>query len=72
LLTIRGEQHREEQSQEGQVLRSEISRSSFSRTMALPQGVEAERVTAELKDGVLEICLPKVEKTERKRIEIQG
>lgn len=72
MLTLRGEQRREEKSEEGQVLRAEISRSSFSRTIALPHTVDAERVTAELKDGVLEVHLPKVEKTERKRIEVRG
>ncbi len=71
-LTIRGEQQREEKTEEGDVLRAEISRSSFSRTVALPEGVDADHVVAELKEGVLEVHLPKVEKTERKRIEIQG
>jgi HSP20 family protein len=72
VLTIRGEQHREEKVEEGEVLRSEISRSSFSRAIALPQEVDPDHVTANLKDGVLEVRLPKTAKTERKRIEIQG
>jgi HSP20 family protein len=71
-LTVRGEHRHEEKTEEGDLLRAEISRSSFSRTIALPVGVDAEHVTAELKEGVLEVHLPKVEKTERKRIEIRG
>ncbi len=72
VLTLRGEQHREEKTEEGEVLRREISHSTFSRTIALPQGLDTEHVKAELKDGVLEVRLPKLEPTERKRIEIQG
>ena len=71
-LTIRGEHRHEEKTEEGDLLRAEISRSSFSRTIVLPDGVDAEHVTAELMEGVLEVHLPKVEKTERKRIEIRG
>jgi HSP20 family protein len=36
----------------------------------LPEFVDFEKVNAEFKDGVLEIHLPKTEKTERRRIEV--
>ena len=70
LLTIRGEQHHEERKEEGDLVRAEIARGTFSRTMTLPAGLDGEHVKAEFKDGILEVHLPKLEKTERRRIEI--
>lgn len=70
VLTIRGEQHHEERKEEGDVVRAEIARGAFSRTMTMPGGLDGEHVKAEFKDGVLEVHLPKLEKTERRRIEI--
>lgn len=70
LLTIRGEQHHEERKEEGDLVRAEIARGTFCRTMTMPAGLDGEHVKAEFKDGVLEVHLPKLEKTERRRIEI--
>jgi HSP20 family protein len=70
LLTIRGEQRHEERKEEGDLVRTEIARGAFSRTMTLPAGLDGEHVKAELKEGVLEVHLPKLEKTERRRIEV--
>jgi HSP20 family protein len=70
LLTIRGEQHHEERKEEGDLVRAEIARGAFCRTMTMPAGLDGEHVKAEFKDGVLEVHLPKLEKTERRRIEI--
>jgi HSP20 family protein len=70
MLTIRGEQRHEKKTGEGDLMRSEIARGSFSRTMSLPGGLDAEHAKAELNDGLLEVHLPKTEKTDRRRIEI--
>ena len=70
LLTIRGEHRHEERKEEGDLVRAEIARGTFSRTMTMPAGLDGEHVKAEFKDGVLEVHLPKLEKTERRRIEI--
>jgi HSP20 family protein len=70
LLTIRGEQRHEERKEEGDLVRAEIAHGAFSRTMTVPAGLDGEHVKAEFKDGVLEVHLPKLEKTERRRIEI--
>ena len=69
-LTIRGEHRHEEKAEEGSYMRSEITRGAFSRTISLPEDVNADEVKADFKDGILEIHLPKLEKSERKRIEI--
>ena len=51
LLVIDG--RREESTQEG--ARSEFFYGHFQRTLALPSGVDADSVTAEYRDGILEI-----------------
>jgi HSP20 family protein len=58
-LTIKGETKEEEKKDEKNYTRREFHYGAFSRTVALPAGVEAEKATAQLKDGVLEITIPK-------------
>lgn len=70
MLTIHGEKRREEKIDERNVLRSEIIHGTFSRTLSLPSGLDAEHVKAEFENGVLTVHLPKLEKTERRQIEI--
>ena len=71
LLTIRGERRKEEKTEEGEVYRAEITHGTFSRGLRLPQPVDFEKANAELKDGVLEVHLPKTHRTERRRIGIK-
>lgn len=71
LLTITGERKQEETKEEGAYYRSEIARGSFTRTIRLPAEVSLDETQAELKDGVLEIHLPKTQKTERHRIDVK-
>lgn len=44
----------------------------FKRTFSLPRHVDTEKVTAELKDGVLTITAPKAESAKSRRIEVRG
>lgn len=70
LLTIRGEHHEEKKTEEDELVRTEIARGTFSRMMTLPGGLDTEHAKAVLTDGLLEVHLPKTEKTERRRIEV--
>lgn len=69
-VTIKGETKREEKEEKGQYYRSEISRGTFVRTVTLPDYVDSEATKATFKDGVLEVTLPKLEKTKRRSIKI--
>ena len=71
LLTIRGERRREAETEEGEVYRTEIASGTFSRSIRLPQTVDFDKAGAELKDGMLEVHLPKAHKTERRQIEVK-
>ena len=71
-LTLRGERQRETDAKEEQYHRRERAYGRFERTFWLPTTVDAEKIHASLKDGVLELRLPKSEAAKPKRIAIQG
>jgi len=61
LLTISGRHEREEKVERKSYFRVERSASAVSRSIRLPVDVQADKMTAHLKDGVLEIRAPKSE-----------
>jgi len=71
MLTLKGETRREEKEEKGDYYRCEMSHGAFTRTLALPAEVDESKVKASLKDGVLELKLPKVEKSKRRAIKIE-
>lgn len=70
LLTIKGETKREEKEEKGDYYRCETSHGSFSRTVSLPAEVNEAGARARLRDGILELTLPKVEKAKKRMISI--
>lgn len=52
-------------------VRKERMSESFYRTLTLPEEIKYEEVSADLKDGVLEIILPKKNASQRKKIKIK-
>lgn len=70
LLTLKGERKEEERIEEATYCHTEIRRGSFARSIRLPEEVNLDAARAEFKDGMLSIHLPKLEKTERRRIEV--
>lgn len=72
LLTIKGSTGGEPKETKGeQFYRCEISRGAFSRSVSIPANVDTAQASATMKDGVLEIVLPKVEGSKRKTITVQ-
>lgn len=69
-VTIKGSTRHEEKEEKGDYYRREITSGSFSRSVALPAEVDGSKATANFKDGVLELTLPKVEKTKRHSIKL--
>ena len=70
-VTIKGSTRKEEKEEEGDYYRCEISRGSFSRTVTLPADVNGDKAQARFQDGVLELTLPKEERSRRRRIEVR-
>ena len=58
-VSISGERKEESKSEEKGVTRSEFRYGSFSRVIPLPARIENSNVTAEYKDGILNLTLPK-------------
>ena len=71
MVTIRGETKHEEKAEKGDYYRCEITRGAFSRTLAVPAEVDEAKAKAAMKDGVLELTLPKAEKSKRRHITIE-
>lgn len=70
-VTIKGTSSREEKEEKGEYYRHEISRGAFSRTVTLPATIDSEKAKAEFKDGMLEIHLPKLQRSKRHHLSIQ-
>ncbi len=73
ILTISGERKYRDEVNEDDYYKVESSYGKFSRSFTLPEKVDAEKITAESKDGVLEVIIPKMEEKESKpkKIEIK-
>jgi HSP20 family protein len=70
VLTISGERKSESDTTEGSYRRVERAFGSFSRRLQLPEGVDAEAISASFDKGVLEISIPKPEQRKPRRVEI--
>lgn len=54
-------------------LKKEISRGQYERRITLPENVNVEKISAESKDGILFLSIPKVEIVDKvKKISIKG
>ena len=69
-LTISGERKTEKEEKGKKYHRIERSYGSFIRSFTLPDAVNSDKVSAEFKDGLLTVHLPKDEKAKPKAIEI--
>lgn len=69
-ISIKGEVKKEKEEKKKNYYRQEISYGAFSRVIPLPVEVKSEEAKANLKDGVLEIVVPKSEKAKVKEIKV--
>lgn len=70
VLTISGERKLEKEEQGKKFHRIERAYGRFVRSFVLPDNVDPTKVTASMKDGVLEVRLVKAEQDKPKQIEI--
>jgi HSP20 family protein len=71
VLTLTGERRRDEVLTRATGHRLERMYGTFTRSFTLPTTVDAGRIAASYRDGVLEIQLPKSEASKPKRVEIR-
>lgn len=71
VLRIAGERKHEKEEKDKRWHRVERSYGSFFRSFALPDGVDDSKVSAEFKDGLLLVKLPKAENPKPKSIDIK-
>lgn len=73
LLTITGERAAglPEASDKVNVYADERFTGSFRRVIGLPEDVDASRVDAKYRDGILRIAVPRLEKSKPRRIEVK-
>ncbi|MBN1283724.1 MAG: Hsp20/alpha crystallin family protein [Proteobacteria bacterium] len=70
VLTIKGERRFSEETKKENYYRIERSYGAFSRSFTLPPTVESDRIKASMRDGVLEMQIPKKEEAKPKEVKI--
>jgi HSP20 family protein len=70
-LVVRGEKRSSKRSGSGHYRMLECAYGSFERVLELPAAVQADQVKASYRQGVLHVELPKVERSEPRRIEVR-
>lgn len=69
-LTIKGERRHEVEKKEANFYHRERTFGQFVRTLELPAHVDASKVQATFRDGVLHVTLPKTEEAKPKEIKV--
>mgnify|MGYP001051289807 FL=1 len=72
IVTLKGEKRRGAERGERRDLQGEFSHGKFQRTVQLPLAIDADKVEAVLKDGVLRIILPKREELKPRQISVKA
>ena len=69
-LMIEAERKSEEEETKDTFYRHELGYGKFMRTIVLPEAVDFENIHAELKDGILNVTLPKIRAAERHTVKV--
>jgi len=72
MLSISGERQNEEVEKSENYYRCERTMGKFSRRFSLPDTIDGTNIKAKMNQGVLEVVIPKSEKTKPRTIAIEG
>jgi len=71
VLTLSGERKPYEIPENAQVLLNEVRVRNFKRSIPFEHEINVDKISAELKDGVLQVVLPKAESAKVRTIEVK-
>jgi len=71
VLTISGRRDQESEERGKRVHRAERPYGSFARSFTVPDSADGQKATAEFKNGILKVRLPKSEKARPKSIDVE-
>jgi HSP20 family protein len=71
MLTVSGDRKDERETKNGKALKREHIYGSFQRSLKLPYRVQSDKVTAQYKNGVMTISLPKAEEFVGRQIPVE-
>lgn len=72
VVNIKGERRHNEEIHQNDYIAQECYWGAFSRSFILPVAVEPDQAEAILKNGILKITIPKLERTKTKTIEVKS
>ena len=74
MLTLKGEKRYEKEEKDKNRYMSERAYGSFQRSFTLPEGIDRDKIAADLSRGVLTVTLPKTEQAQKqqKKIEVKA
>jgi HSP20 family protein len=70
VLTLKGERSREAEASDRQYRRKERVHGAFMRQFTLPETADTQNISATIKDGVLDVVIPKYAKPQPTRVTI--
>lgn len=71
VLTLKGERRLEKEVKQENYLRVERAYGGFQRAFTLPASIQADKIRAVFKNGVLEVSIPKAAEVKPKQIKIE-
>lgn len=72
MVTIKGERRQQDEVKDEDYFYQECYWGSFSRSLNLPVEVDVDRATADIKDGILTLTLPKASRSRTKKVRVKG
>ena len=72
VLTIAGQRRREPHGEDAGLQRMERASGRFFRRFSLPDTADAETISAQCRNGILEVSIPKQPQVQARRIEVQA
>ena len=70
ILTVSGQHEEHKESKEAHYLRRERRYGAFSRSMALPMGVDPQKIKAKTHDGIVEVTIPLPKEAKKEAVTI--